>query len=462
VHTRIQQILLSAGVVLLLVHCGSSTSTTSPSSGPTVSSLATTGGTTINTSGTTGIAIDSAFTLTFSEAMLSSTASTSNITLTCSSAQTVTIAGVTSGDTSTAFTITPSTSMPTGTACTLSVSAGVTNASATAVTAASYTFTTASASTPTASLSGTVLSTGSSGTIATSGTTDISGATTAPLTLTFSTAMSNSTVTAGTTFQCPSGTSLSPTLATADNTIYTITPTAALPQISNCVLNLAETIEDSNGNALAATSYNYTTGCSTSDDFSNSSTLSSCWTAANASGATIAIAGDVLNMSTSTTSGFSFVQENKTFANDNVTVTVSIPTFSGINSSNDICGLWIQDESSQQTGIMALVEPDGGNIVINAAYVDGSSDNLSASLGAGSDSSVLAGTLFLKIAQSGTSLTVSYRVGSSGAFTDIVTKTVNYGSSKKIGLLLKSDGTGTTNCQYANFTVTGGTATGQY
>jgi hypothetical protein len=250
--------------------------------------------------------------------------------------------------------------------------------------------------------------------------------------------------------------------AASSTTAFTTTPSSALPQMTSCVLTLPATIQASNGTALTAATYTYQTGCGTSDDFSNSSTLSSCWTSADASAATISIASNVLNMSTSTDPGFSVAQEYKTFGTDNVTATVSIPTFSGISATGDNCGIWIQDGSTVTTGIMALVSLDGGDIKINNALLDGSSDELSASLGTGTSSTALSGTLFLRITQSGTTLTVSYRVGSSGSFTAMTSKTVSFGSTKKVGLLLNSDGTGTTNCQYADFTVSDATASGQY
>lgn len=352
--------------------------------------------------------------------------------------------------------------MPEGATCIFTATTGVQSAGGVAMaSAATFTFTTV-ASTPTvSSVTGTSASDGSSATIATTGTTGVSGAVAAPLTVTFSTAMSSSTVTDGMSLQC-GGTSQTVTNAASSTTAFTVTPSAALPQQTSCVLNLPATITASNGAALAATTYTYTTGCGTNDDFSNSSTLSNCWTAAESSAATISIASNVLNMSTSTDPGFSIVQEYKSFGSDNVTATVSIPTFSGIAASGDNCGIWLQDGSSGMTGVMAVVSLDGGNIKINNALIDGSSDELSASLGTGTSSAALSGTLFLRITQSGSTVTVSYRVGSSGAFTDMTSKSVTYSSTKKVALLLNSDGSGTTNCQYANFTVTGATATGQY
>lgn len=461
-HKRNYRLLTLALVSLLGVHCGTAVNNPAPapSAAPIVASFTTTSGTAIGTTGTTDVPIASAFSITFSTAMSTSTLNTTTLTLSCSStSQTVTVATVGNNG----ATITPSSSMPEGATCIFTATTGVQSSGGVAMaSAATFTFTTV-ASTPTvSSVTGTAASSGSSATIATTGTTGVSGAVAAPLTVTFSTAMSTSTVTGGMSLECPDGTSQTVTNASTSSTAFTVTPSAALPQQTACVLNLPATITASNGAALAATTYTYTTGCGTSDDFSNSSTLSNCWTAAESSAATISIASNVLNMSTSTDPGFSMVQEYKSFGSDNVTTTVSIPTFSGITSSGDNCGIWLQDGSSAFTGVMAVVSTDGGDIKINNALINGSSDELSASLGTGTSSAALSGTLFLRITQSGSTVTVSYRLGSSGAFTDMTSKSVTYGSTKKIALLLNSDGSGTTNCQYANFTVTGATATGQY
>lgn len=429
--------LVAVAAMMVWAACGSSSSTPSPSPSP---STYTVGGTVSGLSGTVvlqnnagddlSLTADGSFT--FSTA-LADAASYAVTVLTQPSGQTCT---VTSGSGTIA-------------------AANVTGVTVTCV----------SPTVPTVTLTGTALSTGNSTTIATSGTTGISGATTSPLTMTFSTAMSNSTVSSGLSFQCPSGTSRTPTLATSDNTIYTITPTAALPQVSSCVLSLPATITDSSGTALAATSFTYTTGCGTNDDFSNSSTLSSCWTSSFGSASpTVSIASNVLNMTLSTDPGFMPADEHKVFGTDNVTATVSIPTFSGVIAGNYTCGMHIRagGDGGMQTGIMINIAYSGGNLVVHTGPMDGSADYLSGSLGTGTSSSALSGTLFLRLTQSGTTLTPSYRVGSSGSFTSLTAVTASLGSSKNVALFVDSSGSGTVNCQFSNFTVTGATATGQY
>lgn len=450
-------------IALVAAHCGSSGSSSTPTpTAPTVSSLVQ-GSTTIAATGTTDVAVSTALTLTFSEAMLSSTASTTNITLTCSSAQTITIAGVTSGDTSTAFTITPSSAMPNSTECTLAVGTGVTNSAGTAVTAANFVFTTVASSDTTApTLAGLSVSGGNAqanGGLMSGTATNISTATSA-ITFTFSEAMDTSTITtSNVTLTC--GTSQTITVSSTSSTIFVATPSAVLPQQTSCTFTIGTGVKDSAGNALAsASSTNFTTGCSTNDDFSNSSTLNECWVAEGTSSATISIASNVLNMSTSTDPGVAPAIEFKSFTTG-PTVTVSIPAFSGIAADTDMCGITVQKSSQTGTGAYVAVSSQGGQLIATVSSFEGgrTSTVLAAS---GTSSTDIAGTLFLRLAQSGTSsFTASYRVGSSGDFTTIGAVTVDVGSSERVGLAIDSDGTGTTACQFSNFTVTGASATGQ-
>ena len=70
--------------------------------------------------------------------------------------------------------------------------------------------------------------------------------------------------------------------ASTDKTEFTFTPTNPLPQSVSCTLTVvggAAGVTDAAGNPLAADAvYTVTSGCSSSDDFSNPDSLSSCFT----------------------------------------------------------------------------------------------------------------------------------------------------------------------------------------
>jgi hypothetical protein len=164
-------------------------------------------------------------------------------------------------------------------------------------------------------------------------------------------------------------------------------------------------------------------------------------------------------MSLATDPGMSAAIEMKSFASA-PTVTVSIPTFSGIVADEDMCGIYFQDNNVSGTGVLLTVSSQGGQLVAKARSFEGATttDTL---VGSGSSSADLSGTLFLKLSQSGSSFAASYRVGSSGDFTTFVTITQALSSTVKAGLGIDSNGSGTTNCQFSNFTVSGTSASGQ-
>lgn len=323
--------------------------------------------------------------------------------------------------------------------------------------------TSSTATAPTvSSVTGTTLGTTgatSSAAIATTGTTGVSGAASSQgaLTVTFDTTMDGSTI-SNATLAC-GGTAESVTVSpTTNTTAYTITPSAALPQLSSCVLTLPATIKNSSGTAMAATTYTYTTGCSTNDDFS-SDTLSTCWSASNSPTATVA--SNALSLSLSSASSMSLIGEYKTFGTDDITVTFSMPTFSGLTSNSDDCGLVIQDGTTEGLGLLFFLQPESGNLMAYNSTIAGDISVTTALLASSATSSTsLAGTLWYKVVQTGTSFATSYRIGDSGDFTALATTSLTFGATKKVHFIVGNDGTGTTNCQYSNFTVTGATATG--
>lgn len=452
-------------IALFGARCGTAVTsvTPSPSAAPIVSAFTTTSGTAIGTTGTTDVPIASAFAITFSTAMDTSTLTTSTLTLTCSSSsQTVTVA--TTGNTG--ATITPASSMPEGATCILTVTTGAKSATGVAVAAAvTFTFTTTASVPEVSSVTGTAASTGSSATIATTGTTDVSGAVAAPLTLTFSLPMSTSTVTGGATLQCPSGTSMSPTVASTSSTVFTVTPTSALPQMTNCVLGLPATIQSSNGNALTATSYTYTTGCGTSDTFGNAATFSSastvCWTPANANlTSTFAITGGVLDITipAGTTTEFPTVPyARKTFPSTTSSIVVTTKvTFSGIIDGNDRCSVTLLDSGSGMSikGTSISVFPNGGAKVQAVDFTDAMS----------SEVAVAGSTIYVRLTLSGGVITPAYSADNV-TFTNFDATFAFTGTSGSILAELSAGHSAvasTTVCQFDDFTVTGATATGQY
>lgn len=320
--------------------------------------------------------------------------------------------------------------------------------------------------TPTApgisSVTGTTLSASgatSSATIATTGTTSVSGAASSQgaITVTFDTTMDGSTM-SNATLAC-GGTAQTITISpTTNTTAYTFTPSPALPQLSSCILTLPATITNASGTALAAITYTYTTGCSTNDDFSTDS-LSTCWSSGNSPTATVA--NNALNLSSTIDTGFLLVGNYKTFGSEDITVTIAIPTFSGITSTSDSCGIVIVDGSNEEVGLLFLLQTQGSNLDAYVNNIAGSDPESHSQLAAsGSSNAALAGTLWYKVTQTGSTFVTSYRIGDSGDFTTASTNSVTLGSTKKVELIVKSDGSGTVNCQYSDFTVTGATATG--
>ncbi|PIR19941.1 MAG: hypothetical protein COV45_08145 [Deltaproteobacteria bacterium CG11_big_fil_rev_8_21_14_0_20_47_16] len=431
---------------------------TTASTVPTVSSLVQ-GSTTIATSGTTGISRTAAYTLTFSQAMLASTVTTSSVTLTCSTSRTITVAQVTSGTTSTAYTVTPSATLPASTSCTLAVGTGATNSSGTAVTAKSYTFTTAAATAPTVSLTGTLLSSGSSTTINTSGTTDISGAIAAPLTATFSTAMDTDSF-GSVTLECPASTSKSFTTGTGSNPTITFTPSAALPQMQTCVLTLPTSVTSSGGDPIAATTFTYTTGCGTSDDFSTATFSSSstiCWTPSNAAnaGTFTSVSGDLVI--TPTTSGAAQNTEptaTKTFPSSTTAIVLTAKIgYSNITESGERCtlGIFSGFDNSASVGLVYA-----GEVQVNGFATNG---------GAGVDVSATApaSPVYVRITISGGATTTAYSSDGT-SYTNLFTNGVWTDPAGDVSVYLSARSSGSVNpvCTFQEFTVSGATATGQY
>ncbi|MBI2346511.1 MAG: Ig-like domain-containing protein [Deltaproteobacteria bacterium] len=330
---------------------GSSSDTTAPS----VSSLKTAGGTTIEATGTTGISVSTAYTLTFSEAMDTTTVSTSNVTLSCNStSQTITVAAAADSD-------------------------------------------------------------------------------------------------------------------SISNNEFTITPSSNRPQGRSCTTTAGTGVKDSAGNALAsAKTFTYTTRCATNDDFSNGDTLSSCYTAVQSSLETATITGGALSITVAQnlSTGTPGTGQRKTFASSNLTVTVRIPTFSGLSDNGDGCSLSIiigTDDSVNNGGAEVGISSGGANNLFARGRNYGGGQPQTTQIGTGTTQAALAGVLVIRLTKVGSTFTPAYSTDNGATFTNLTDITSAVGSTYRLLLgALTSQGTATdTNCQFDDLTVTGGSATGQ-
>lgn len=184
-------------------------------------------------------------------------------------------------------------------------------------------------------LSGTILSTSgiTANSIIVTGTTGVSGATSTPLTLTFSTTMNGSTLN-NLTLNCKGGsTNLATVSPTTNQSTYTINFSNPLPQVASCILTLPESIQAANGKTLIGSSITFTTGCQTSDDFSNANTLIDCWNRTASTGTESAnpvIIDNSLIMTQVTASGsnlFAASNVNKNFSTFSTSANGTIVTF---------------------------------------------------------------------------------------------------------------------------------------
>lgn len=164
---------------------------------------------------------------------------------------------------------------PSGQVCTVSSGTGT-------IASADVTDVTVTCGIGVSSVTGTVLS--ASGAvadtaIATTGTTGVAGSAATPLTVTFSTTidvdtLSNLTLTCG--GESVEGGSVTPLTNATEYTLAAPT-TTGLPPLTSCVLNFPATITDVDGNPITASTYTFTTGCSTDDNFAVDTVTGGCW-----------------------------------------------------------------------------------------------------------------------------------------------------------------------------------------
>jgi hypothetical protein len=109
----------------------------------------------------------------------------------------------------------------------------------------------------------------------------------------FSTAMTVSTVTSTTVPLVCDGTTVATTITpititdVAANSVFKIFPDADLSQVVSCTFTITTGVQSSGGAALASASdYIFTSGCASSDDFTNSATLAACYSFNNTSNQT--------------------------------------------------------------------------------------------------------------------------------------------------------------------------------
>lgn len=332
-----------------------------------------------------------------------------------------------------------------------------------------------SSSTPAAptvsSVTGTTLSASgstSAATIATTGTTGVSGAASSSgaLTVTFSTTMDGSTL-SNATLTCGGTSQTIAVSPTTNTTAYTITPSAALPLLSSCVLTLPVTITDSAGTAMAAATYTYTTGCSTGDDFA-SDDLSTCWTAvANTSVGSFSVGSGRLNFALTAASGNQPPYVLKGFASSsNPIITVQVPVFTNFLTGNEGCGFSLLDSASlsggSPTGLSASVSSETGSIVVKARDFAGGSEQFSGSLGTGtSNDAVIGGTISLRMVRTASAVDILYSLDGSNFIpvtTISTTGNASLGTSPAVTLGAEDLGTSNPTCGFDNFTVTEATA----
>lgn len=268
-------------LTLIISHCGSTTSstTTTNTAAPTVVSIKDSDGTEITIGST--VAVSSSYVVLFSKAMDPDSITAASFTLTCNS---VAVAGtLTASADNMTFTFVPTSPLSSSVSCTLTLvggADGIKDAAGNPLTATTttYTFTTAAAdTTPPTIIS---LKDSNDTAIETTGSTV---AVSSAFVLTFSEAMDADTITADSVaLLCHDAAVAGAIAASTDNTEFTFTPTASFSQSVSCTLTVmggTTGVTDAAGNPLTADAdYAFTSGCSSSDDFSNPDSLSNCFT----------------------------------------------------------------------------------------------------------------------------------------------------------------------------------------
>ena len=257
--------------LICLAACGGGTTASLDSTTFTVSTI-------VPASAVTGVATDANIVVTLSAAVDDTTVS-GNFTVTPAGGSAV--SGSFSYNTDkTEITFNPTGDLSPSTVYTVALTASIQTSADVALTASSTTFTTgADTVAPTVTVknsAGTTLATsGNSLTITKSSAEDIS--------ITFSEAMDTSTITSSNVTLTCNGITQG-TLAAATDTdsvsgnewTYTLSDTN-FPQ-NTCTLAFTTGVKDANANAIAATSYALLASCGPNDEFTDSATLSSCWT----------------------------------------------------------------------------------------------------------------------------------------------------------------------------------------
>lgn len=289
-------------------------------------------------------------------------------------------------------------------------------------------------------------------------------------TITFSEAMDSDTVSDSTvTLNC-NDSAVAATVSSTDSSTYVLAPAAALSQLASCTLTVGTGVEDAAGNALAeAAIYSFGAGCNTNDDFGTAATLTDCWEADNTPTANISTGQLTFTQAAVTTA--TPPMEFKSFGDEDLTVTVKVPAFSGLTGGGtttfdtDGCALQIIDGTDNTIGATVKVEHDEGDdigLAIMSSTIGGASPTTGGPDNAGSASTDLAGALYLRLTQIGTSITASFRIGDTGDFTPVgPALSSTFGATKGVALAITSNGTGEVSCSFDDFTVSGGSATGQ-
>lgn len=433
------------------------------STAPTVLTLKTGTGATVEPTGTE-VPVDSTFLVTFSEAMNPDTVTSTTVTWSCVVDETAGDAEpvVTAVEGNTAFTVTRTDALPNSATCTITVTTGVKDAAGnTLASAAAFTFTTPAGAgggddggdTP-GGLTVTV-KTGAGSAVATSGSIVTTAAT---FVATFSAAMNPETVTGtSVTLTCnsnPVPANLAKVAEVGDDGIadnaWTLTPTDAggLPSgVSDCVLTFGTANTDAAGNALTETAFTFAT-CGTSDDFSNANSLGVCWNAATdntgklttsqADGtATFTIAADVA------TAG-SQIGFTKDFSDATLVVNATIAGLTGLFATADESGngdmTSIQLSGGQdKSAFCGAMGSDGNGLTILFFVGTPGPENLPATATIGSGSGLGTGeTLVLTLSKSGNDFTCAHTFNG-GATTPVgVTKSLDIGATYTGGLFFSN------------------------
>jgi hypothetical protein len=303
-------------------------------------------------------------------------------------------------------------------------------------------------------------------------TTNVSTATSS-YAITFSEAMNASTITTSTvTLSCNTSGSVTGTIAAAQSpaNTYTFSTSSTLSPLDLCQLVVSggsNGVKDSDGDTYSSSySAGFQTGCATNDDFepyTQSLPYSTCWAEANISSNSSATGFMPISQNASA-SGADAPRHSKTFGSADITTTVEIASASALSDSGDSCAMRIMDPSSNTTGAIITVKANGsGNIVVEKVTAAGGGSESTTFVTGGSSFPGRSGSsIYIRLTQSGSSTTASYRVGSSGDFTTLGSAmSVSFGSTKRLDLFTTSDGNNSAvECMFDNFTASGASATG--